>query len=71
MEFNYVGILVIDIDCLIVFYCDLFGMKQFCDVFFFGGEQFLVIMDILVVMGWMCMMGGGLLQFELFEFIKL
>lgn len=68
MEFNHVGISVTDIDRSIAFYRDLLGMKQLCDVFPFGDEKFAAIMDIPAVTGRMCMMGGGTLQLELFEF---
>lgn len=69
MQFNHVGISVIDIDRSIAFYRDLLGLDQLCDVFPFGGEHFEAIMDIPGVGGRMCMMGRDSLQLELFEFI--
>jgi catechol 2,3-dioxygenase-like lactoylglutathione lyase family enzyme len=66
--FNHVGISVADIDRSIAFYRDVFGMEQACEVFPFGGEQYLQIMALPDPQGRMCMMAKGNLMLELFEF---
>lgn len=68
MKFNHVGISVTDLDRSIAFYRDMFGMEPLGDPFPFSGPQFSEIMDIPEVEGRMCMIAGGNLWLELFEF---
>ena len=68
MKFNHVGISVTDLDRSIAFYREMFGMEPLGDPFPFGGEQFSEIMDIPDAQGRMCMIAGGNLRLELFEF---
>jgi catechol 2,3-dioxygenase-like lactoylglutathione lyase family enzyme len=70
MQFSHVGISVVDIDRSIAFYHDLLGMEKLCEVFPFGGDKFEAVMDIPGVQGRMCMIGGGTLRLELFEFAE-
>ncbi len=70
MKFNHVGISVTDLDRSIAFYREMFGMEPLGDPFPFSGEQFGEIMDIEGVEGRMCMIAGGNLWLELFEFTK-
>lgn len=65
---NHVGISVSDIDRSIAFYRDMFGMDQACEVFPFGGEQFSSVMGLSNASGRMCMITGGDVSLELFEF---
>lgn len=68
MKFNHVGISVTDLDRSIAFYREMFGMEPLGDPFPFSGPQFSEIMDIPDVQGRMCMIAGGNLWLELFEF---
>ena len=68
VKFNHVGISVTDLDRSIAFYRDMFGMEPLGDPFPFSGPQFSEIMDIPQVEGRMCMIAGGNLWLELFEF---
>jgi catechol 2,3-dioxygenase-like lactoylglutathione lyase family enzyme len=68
MQFNHVGISVTDLDRSIAFYRDMFGMEPLTDPFPFSGDQFSEIMDIPDAQGRMCMIAGGNLWLELFEF---
>ncbi|MEO6717903.1 MAG: VOC family protein [Novosphingobium sp.] len=68
MKFNHVGISVTDLDRSMAFYRDMFGMEPLGDPFPFSGPQFSEIMDIPEVQGRMCMIAGGNLWLELFEF---
>ena len=68
MKFNHVGISVTDLDRSMAFYREMFGMEPLGDPFPFSGPQFSEIMDIPEVQGRMCMIAGGNLWLELFEF---
>jgi catechol 2,3-dioxygenase-like lactoylglutathione lyase family enzyme len=68
MKFNHVGISVTDLDRSIAFYREMFGMEPLGDPFPFSGPQFSEIMDITEVEGRMCMIAGGSVWLELFEF---
>ncbi len=68
MKFNHVGISVTDLDRSMAFYREMFGMEPLGDPFPFSGPQFSEIMDIPEVHGRMCMIAGGNLWLELFEF---
>ena len=68
MQFNHVGISVTDLDRSIAFYREMFGMEPLSDPFAFSGPQIAEIMDIPDVAGRMCMIAGGNLWLELFEF---
>jgi catechol 2,3-dioxygenase-like lactoylglutathione lyase family enzyme len=68
MKFNHVGISVTDLDRSIAFYREMFGMEPLGDPFAFSGPQFSEIMAIPEVQGRMCMIAGGNLWLELFEF---
>ena len=68
MKFNHVGISVTDLDRSMAFYREMFGMEPLGDPFPFSGPQFSEIMDIPDVQGRMCMIAGGNLWLELFEF---
>ena len=68
MKFNHVGISVTDLDRSIAFYREMFGMEPLGDPFPFSGPQVSEIMDIPEVEGRMCMIAGGNLWLELFEF---
>jgi catechol 2,3-dioxygenase-like lactoylglutathione lyase family enzyme len=70
MKFNHVGISVTDLDRSIAFYREMFGMEPLGDPFPFSGPQFSEIMDIPEVQGRMCMIAGGNLWLELFEFAE-
>jgi catechol 2,3-dioxygenase-like lactoylglutathione lyase family enzyme len=70
MKFNHVGISVTDLDRSITFYRQMFGMEPLADPFPFSGSQFSEIMDIPEVQGRMCMIAGGDMWLELFEFSK-
>ena len=70
MKFNHVGISVTDLDRSIAFYREMFGMELLGEPFPFGGAQIAEIMDIPDVEGRMCMIAGGNLWLELFEFSK-
>ena len=68
MKFNHVGISVTDLGRSIAFYRDMFGMQPLGDPFPFSGPQFSEIMAIPEVEGRMCMIAGGSVWLELFEF---
>ena len=70
VKFNHVGISVTDLDRSMAFYAEHFGMQPLGDPFPFGDEQFSEIMDIPNVEGRMCMIAGGNLWLELFEFTR-
>lgn len=67
---NHVGISVSNIERTITFYRDMFGMEQDCDVFSFGGPDFSAVMGLEDARGRMCMISGGDVSLELFEFAK-
>ena len=68
MQFNHVGISVTDLDRSIALYRDMFGMELLAEPFQFSGEQFSEIINIPNAEGRMCMISGGNLWLELFEF---
>lgn len=68
MRMNHVGLSVRDIERSIAFYRDMFGMEQDCEVFPFGGPQFSGVMGLENASGRMCMISGGTVSLELFEF---
>jgi catechol 2,3-dioxygenase-like lactoylglutathione lyase family enzyme len=68
MKMNHVGISVSDIERTIAFYRDMFGMEQSCEVFPFGGSDFSAVMRLKGARGRMCMISGGDVSLELFEF---
>lgn len=68
MRMNHVGISVSNIERSIVFYREMFGMEQDCEVFPFGGPQFSQVMGLENAEGRMCMITGGNVSLELFEF---
>ena len=68
MRFDHVGISVRNIEQSVSFYHDMFGMEKLCEPFPFGGEWYDSIMGVDNAQGRMCMIGGGNLQLELFEF---
>ncbi len=68
MKMNHVGLSVVDIDRSIAFYREMFGMEQACEVFPFGGEDFGAVMGLPGAHGRMCMITGGDVSLELFEF---
>lgn len=70
MKMSHVGISVADIDCSIAFYRDMFGMEQACEVFPFGGPDFALVMGLAGASGRMCMITGGDVALELFEFAE-
>ncbi len=67
---NHVGISVANIERTIDFYREMFGMEQDCDVFPFGGPDFSAVMGLEDAQGRMCMITGGDVSLELFEFTK-
>jgi catechol 2,3-dioxygenase-like lactoylglutathione lyase family enzyme len=68
MKMSHVGISVADIDRSIAFYREMFGMEQACDVFAFDGPRFSAVMGLPQASGRMCMITGGDVALELFEF---
>lgn len=68
MKMNHVGISVSNIERTIDFYRDMFGMEQDCEVFPFGGPDFSAVMGLDDAQGRMCMISGGDVSLELFEF---
>lgn len=70
MKFNHVGISVTNLDRSIAFYREMFGMELLAEPFAFNGEQIAEIMDIPEVEGRMCMIAGGSVWLELFEFTQ-
>ena len=68
--FNHVGVSVADLERSIAFYRDVFGLEQACPAFPFGGPNYARIMDLPDPRGRMCVMAGGGLQLELFEFAQ-
>lgn len=68
MKLNHVGISVSDIERSIRFYCDTFGMEQFCEIMPVGGPAHEAMMDLPGVSGRMCVVGKGPMHLELFEF---
>ena len=68
MKMNHVGLSVSNIERTIKFYRDIFGMEQDCDVFPFGGPDFSAVMGLENASGRMCMITGGDVSLELFEF---
>jgi catechol 2,3-dioxygenase-like lactoylglutathione lyase family enzyme len=70
VKMSHVGLSVADIDRSIAFYRDMFGMEQACEVFPFGGPQFASVLGLSCASGRMCMITGGDVALELFEFAQ-
>lgn len=68
MEMNHVGISVSDLERSIAFYRDLLDMEPMCPIFPFGGPQYQKVMGLADAEGRMCVVRGGTVQLELFEF---
>jgi len=68
MEMNHVGISVSDLERSVAFYRDMLGMQPLCEIFPFGGPQFQKVMGLPDAEGRMCVVRGGTVQLELFEF---
>jgi catechol 2,3-dioxygenase-like lactoylglutathione lyase family enzyme len=65
---HHVGISVANIERTIAFYRDMFGMEKDCEIFPFAGPDFSAVMGLDHVGGRMCMITGGSVSLELFEF---
>lgn len=70
MEMNHIGISVSDLERSITFYRDMLDMEQLCEIFPFGGPQFQKVMGLPDAEGRMCVIRGGTVQLELFEFAR-
>ena len=70
MKMNHVGLSVVDLDRSIAFYRDAFGMEPAMEIMEFGGPQFTSVMGLPGAHGRMCMIGGGDIWLELFEFAE-
>ena len=68
MHMNHVGISVADVERSIAFYRDMLGMEPLVEIFPFGGPLFEQVMGLDNAQGRMCVVRGGTVQLELFEF---
>jgi catechol 2,3-dioxygenase-like lactoylglutathione lyase family enzyme len=67
---SHVGISVADLDRSIAFYRDMFGMEPAMAIMPFGGQAFASVMGLPGASGRMCMITGGNVALELFEFAE-
>jgi len=65
---HHVGLSVSDIERSVAFYCEHFGFERFCEIFPFGGQEYLDVMGLADAAGRMCMIGNDTVRLELFEF---
>jgi catechol 2,3-dioxygenase-like lactoylglutathione lyase family enzyme len=70
MKMNHVGVSVVDLDRSIAFYREMFGMEPAMEIMPFGGPQFSGVMGLPGAHGRMCMITGGDVALELFEFAE-
>jgi catechol 2,3-dioxygenase-like lactoylglutathione lyase family enzyme len=68
MKLSHVGISVTDLERSIAFYREMFGMEPAMEVMPFAGHPFSSVMGLPDAAGRMCMIVGGNVALELFEF---